>query len=257
MVKRQSAIMRLPRFQLGMLLVACLFFTICSSVASARAIDGFDLAVGEWHVTLRGGLNLDASNIFPQAEQARSLLPFKPRPPAPLPLKRRPWGKELDCTLVMSADGTFEIHPQSSSKSNSNSNSGRIPIRGKWNVFNSPYCATDRLYDQLTMQSYPRVQTQTTCKSEQQPQQYLQTGGMTFHCRMWGRYNTGGIFRQWRQYCGKLTHGTCVWREYDVSPEAKLPWWRVRRPVVASFSALRPRKQPLDQGGEDASLFGY
>jgi hypothetical protein len=233
--------MRLPRFQLAMLL-----FFIISSMASARAIDGFDLAVGEWDITLRGGSNLDATNIFPLTEQRRSLLSFSRAPP-PLPLKRRPWGKELDCTLVISADGTFEIHPQSSK-----SNTGRMPIRGKWNVLNSPYCATDRLYDQLTMQSYPRIQT---CKSE--PQQYLQTVGMTLHCRMWGRFNTGGIFRQWRQSCGKLTHGTCVWKEYDVSPQAKLPWWRVRRPVVASFSALRPRKQPLDHGGEDSSLFGY
>jgi hypothetical protein len=254
MVKRQSAIMRLPRFQLAVLLIACLLLTL-SSVASARAVDGFDLAVGEWDITLRGGLNLDATKIFPPPEQPRLSLPLdptklfsdKPRAPPHLPLKRRPWGKELDCTLVISADGTFEIHPQSSK-----SNSDQLPIRGKWKVLASPYCATDRLYDQLTMQSYPRVQT---CKSE--PQQYLQTVGMTLHCRMWGRYNTGGIFRQWRRYCGKLTHGTCVWREYDVSPEAMLPWWRVRRPVVASFSALRPRKQPLDHGGEDASLFGY
>jgi hypothetical protein len=256
MAKRQSAIMRLPRYQLAMLLVACLFFTI-SSVTSASAIDGFNLAVGEWDVALRGGWNLDATNIFPVAEQPRSLLSLDPtklfsdksRAPAPLPLKRRPWGKELDCTLVISADGTFEIHPQSVK---SNSNSRRMPIRGKWNVLNNPYCATDRLYDQLTMQSYPRVQT-----SKSEPQQYLQTVGMTLHCRMWGRFNTGGIFRQWRQYGGKLTHGTCVWREYDVSPEAKLSWWRVRRPVVASFSALRPKKQPSDHGGEDESLFGY
>ena len=252
-----------------MLLVACLFFTI-SSVTAASAIDGFDLAVGEWDITLRGGglnLNLDATNIFPLAEQPRSLDPtklfFKSKAPPPLPLKRRPWGNELDCTLVISADGTFEINPQcqKSNKSNnskSNTSGRRLPIRGKWNVLNSPYCATDRLYDQLTMQSYPRVQTQT-CKSSKssKSEPYVQAGGMTFHCRMWGRYNTGGIFRQWRQYCGKLSHGTCVWREYEVSPDAELPWWRVRRPVVASFSALRPRKQPLDHGREDANLFGY
>jgi hypothetical protein len=215
--------------------------SLSAFVADARVLDTYELAVGEWKFTLRG--RFDPSLLFPTTSVGSH------RTIRPLQTKRRPWGSNLECTLSILEDGTFSVVPK-------DYKTGRMPLRGKWKSLPNPYCITDRSFDQLTLESYPRVQKQRLSWSEEKE---LQTVALVLQCRMSGHYNAGGIFHKLRpNYArGRLTHGTLRWDKKEVKDGVELPWWRKRRAIVASFSALRPSNQPETDGLEDKDLFGY
>ena len=167
--------------------------------------------------------------------------------------------------LSIHPDGTFVLAPSSTNgaeerkptkgtiaDSGKRTESAGVPIiRGSWNVLANPYCLTDRIYDQISLRSYPLQEIAANGAEKN----ILQTVQLTAYCRLWGRHNrqvsrqvTGGK----GNCCGKMTRGTLVWREYDV------PWWkRLHRPVLASFSAIRSSEEPIHEGWTDKDCFGY
>jgi hypothetical protein len=146
----------------------------------------------------------------------------------------------LDCSLSVCPDGTFVLTPLQKTVN-------RLPLSGQWKLLTNPYCITDRFYDKLVLQSYPRVEASRNNTP-------LQSVELDLSCRMWGKYSNGGLFRGWRP-TGRMTHGTLVCKKSI--PNQKAPRWRMGRPILASFSALRSSHEPTRDGWEDEKYFGY
>jgi hypothetical protein len=71
----------------------------------------------------------------------------------------------IPCRLSLYANGTFGMvtdhhhhHHHQHPNSNIQSSSSSLLIRGKWTIQTNPYCVTDRFYDDIVLESYPRVQ---------------------------------------------------------------------------------------------------
>ena len=280
------------------LLLTCCWIFLSNCCCDGRTFDAYELAVGEWNMTLRGvGVGyFRPKKIFlsttTTSDNGRKI--------------HQPWwSNSLECTLAISGDGTFSIVPTSAKKEKSLGvgpasksfaapsilsnvwfrlhqpkqkckDSSVMPLSGTWKLYRNPYCVTDRYYDQLYFECYPRILKQRQRKQKLklkltsncdgadnlQEEKELQTIQMTLHCRLWGKYNAGGVWRRFRRDFtrGKLTHGTVLWKELDsITGSYKLPIWRkLRRPILASFSAIRPTQQPdhipLE---EDVDVFGY
>ena len=216
-----------------------LFVLVNCYLVRGRVLSSHQLAVGEWNVTLRGGLLFDPHQIFP----VQTRFPEQQPTVKQLNIKRRPWGSSIDCTCSLCDDGTFCLTPLS------DDNSSHLPLRGEWEILSNPYCITDRFYDQVSMRSYPRQEI------ELNGGKVLSSLEMTFHCRMWGRYSKGTI----KSRRGKMTHGTMAILSSSNSENASSnkPWWRRNRPILASFSAFRNSHEPTHEGLQDKVYFGY
>lgn len=241
------------------------FIMFFLSLVAARPLNSIQLASGEWDVSIQGGLWMDPSRIFPSVSQ-RSICETIPL------VKRRPWGTTLDCILSLAPDGTFVFGPKKIMKYTSSRNEeeeismnddmstigkeskgmGVMYLRGCWNVLANPYCLTDRRYDQVSLTSYSR-QRIIPATIDNTEEHVLQTIQMTMNCRLWGRHGRKRREIKGRPTCcGKMTHGTLVWREHGV------PWWKYfYRPVLGSFSAVRSSKEPKHEGWLDKEYFGY
>jgi hypothetical protein len=136
------------------------------------------LVVGEWNVRLRGPCWMDVSRLFPtvidstEMKESNAIEGWNV-----IPIRRRLWGATLDCRLSMAEDGTFVLMPHtttsktggeigrgprrlittSSQQPQQQQLSSIMPLRGEWKVSSNPYCLTDRYYDQLSLQTYPRT----------------------------------------------------------------------------------------------------
>jgi hypothetical protein len=99
-----------------------------------------------------------------------------------IPIRRRTWGTTLLCWLSIAEDGIFVLMPHTSTnqtgggqgqegeedvnlllpqQDNNNNNNNKIswcPCEGNGNCYPIPHCVTDRYYDQISLQSYPRSQ---------------------------------------------------------------------------------------------------
>ena len=156
----------------------------------------------------------------------------------------------MDCHLSIHSDGTFTILPTTKpviqAQLEGSTTTGPtttyrttdsiMPIRGQWHVLANPYCVTDRAYDQVVLESYPRIRkrrlkhpnnknskrsssTTTTTNidgsSDEDDAEEQEVIKLSFNCRMQGRYNriNGGLFGLFRpNYShGRITHGTLVW----------------------------------------------
>ena len=199
----------------------------------ARVMTPYEQAVGQWNVTLK-------ANGWNKKEVPSMLFP---------PIKSTVLSNDVDavippdtntimqCQLSLFSNGTFVMNA---------SNKNRMPLRGNWKVQPNPYCITDRQYDQLVLQSYPRLQKQDDC--------VLQKVDMQLQCRVWGRYGSGPI----RRFMGhnrvgrsmsRMTHGTLLWNVKE-SQETKVPYWKSRR-VCASFTAKPVESSEEDDDGEE------
>jgi hypothetical protein len=137
------------------------------------------LVVGEWNVRLRGPCWMDVSRLFPtvidntEMKESNTIEGWNV-----IPIRRRLWGTTLDCRLSMAEDGTFVLMPHTTTSKTGGEIEGGprrqittssqqqqpqqqlssiMPLRGEWKVSSNPYCVTDRYYDQLSLQSYPRT----------------------------------------------------------------------------------------------------
>ena len=195
----------------------------------ARVLTPYEQAVGQWVVTLTSNgwrRSKVPSMLFPSLKTAANELPCETN--------------TMHCHLSVFSNGTFVMDAPS------NLASTRMSLRGQWKLQPNPYCITDRQYDQLVLESYPRVQKRAF------DEQVLQRVILRLQCRVWGRYGSGPI----RQFLGfrsgrimsRMTHGTIVWNVQQ-SQETNLPWWKSRR-VCASFTA-KPIESPGEGDDED------
>lgn len=207
-------------------LLGCFFG---ASLTTAQVLGSHQLAAGEWKVTLRG--RFDPTSIFPTTESHL---------PSEIDARRGLLGtKVMDCTCSVSDDGTFCLRPEQS-------NNNHLAVRGRWNVLSNPYCVTDRFYDQLTLQSYPR---QHIVKGNDKEDMVIDsTTAVKVHARLWGRYSRNRPGR------GKLSHGSLI-VSAEESSEHKRRRWRPKPSI--SFSAVRSSSQSSKEDWEDKEYFGY
>ena len=85
--------------------------------------------------------------------------------------KPHAYSRNIPCCLSLYANGTFGLTGRSTSNCDNITPSMRqqnqqplkkslslLLIRGKWKLLTNPYCVTDRFYDQIVLESFPRVQ---------------------------------------------------------------------------------------------------
>jgi hypothetical protein len=126
--------------------------TEVSSQTVANDNDESNLAIGHWKVHLR---SRDLEWIFPERV---SSTPRASRQPW-RPFFRRRRVILQDCHLSIFSNGTFAFWPLSPESSLSHEISGsKLPVHGTWEAPSNPYCATDRFYQALRLQSYQRFQ---------------------------------------------------------------------------------------------------
>lgn len=190
----------------------------------ARVLTAYEQVVGQWDVTLRPN-GWKKSKVF-------SMLfpPLRSMDEDELAMAR---DKSMQCRLSIFSNGTFSMVDGSSS------NDVLLPLRGTWKLQPNPYCITDRQYDQLVLESYPRVQKRASDES------VVQRVIPQLKCRVWGRYGSGPIrkFMGYTRTKSRMTHGTLLW---NVQQENLPPW--ISRRVCASFTA-----KPIE-GTSDASV---
>jgi len=220
---------------------------------NARLIDAYEQVVQDWDVSLnyRG----DEPNIlFPLSEEAieKGMKSDDYLLSAKIGVLRR---KSLKCHLSLFPNGTFSLKPKeqdimgvSSEGQQQEVPCPHLPLRGEWSLRPNPYCITDRHFDELELETYPRVQKKKLYRNMQSDEQaveeqILQEVHIKLSCHVSGRYGTAAI----RNVCGyphgkrmgRLTRGTLL-RNVVESPFEKLPWWKRRR-VGATFSG-RPKR---------------
>ena len=169
------------------------------SSSSQAALSAYEQALGDWHLKIKtiggklGGEQI-SQVIFPSSSVAK---------------------RALDCRLSLFQNGTFTLAPEPN---------GGMPLNGRWELGRNPYCPTDRFYDDLLLESYPRVLKRTG------EEEVLQRVGFQLKCRIYGRYS--GHERR----LGRMNHGMLL-RKDQLSdpPRTLLGWWKQRR-VCASFT---------------------
>ena len=110
-----------------------------------------------------------------------------------------------------------------------------MPIHGRWELGRNPYCPTDRFYDDLLLESYPRVQKRSN------DDQVVQRVNFQMKCRIYGRY--WGCERS----RARISHGVLLTNNLlleDV-PKTLIGWWK-RSIVCASFEG-RPRLEIVSE----------
>lgn len=209
-------------------LLTTMFF-VCF-ITEARVLTPYEQAVGQWNVALKPSgwkKSQVPSLLFPPLRE--SVLSNN----AASVTTNKHSNNGMNCQLSIFGNGTFVMKRDTPSNS-----TDTLPIRGKWKVQPNPYCITDRQYDQLILESYPRVQKRAS------DNETLQKVDLRLQCRVWGRYGSGPIrrfmgFNNQGRSMSRMTHGTLLWNVKQ-SQEPKLPPWKSRR-ICASFTA-----KPID-----------
>lgn len=217
-----------------------LFFALCCFArCNAGKIDSHDLLIGDWDTTLRCS-NSRFGEVFP------------PRVSAVLSKEeQRRWGtpRNFHCRLSLHPNGTFGLEPSGTATSQ------LLSVHGRWTLETNPYCVTDRFYDDLILDSYPRVQK----KREGDEETVVRKLRLNFKCRLSGHFTGDRLRFQDRDHFarGKMSHGVLILQRDD--DESKKPWW-YRPRIAGSFSARRliPSRSALaSQLGDDMEVFGY
>lgn len=229
-------------------MIVWLLLAICET--ESGKIDSHDLLVGNWNMTIRCSKAWFESELFPPCA-SRDAVP---------PVRKLWWGqRDFQCNLSLFPNGTFGLQPQDDESTTQNC----LPLHGRWALDPNPYCVTDRFYDQVVLQSYPRMQKKVVNGQEA----ILQTLSLDLWCRLTGHFSHG---RQLRAFLGrggkppyasgKLSHGVFILsREQSAADQ---PVGIARRRIAASFKARRhiPSKLDLAESAfddEGGTLFGY
>lgn len=229
-------------------------------LTSARKIDSQDLLIGDWNTTLRCSRAWYKAELFPP----RVIVSDDGAPSAKLKEQSRrwEWPRKFQCKLSLYPNGTFGLEPSAPDATVSDDTKPQqlLPVRGRWTLDPNPYCVTDRFYDQVVLDLYPRAQKKVVGGREE----VLQTVSMQIQCRLSGHFSAGKLrcLRDCSPFYarGKLSHGVLVLdrhtRDEDDRRRGK------RRPrIAASFTAKRqiPSKQALESYSdvEERDEFGY
>mmetsp|Transcript_20783 Transcript_20783/g.49355 ORF Transcript_20783/g.49355 Transcript_20783/m.49355 type:complete len:775 (+) Transcript_20783:114-2438(+) len=236
-----------------------------------RPLNAVQLAVGTWDVDVRrvGRFGDIEQTIFPQSTMKATSKPDS----------KQDKGYNMKCYLSIAEDGSFVLTKKddlSSVPYKCSDDKPKLPFRGKWKLMPNPHCVTDRFYDEIQFESFPRQRiTLDRCTSTED----VKVGKLTLHGRLWGRNGMGkgsligkqssfpnsqkensltnvSLDAENNEYCrqpyGKLTHGTLAWvevdsTEKDTNPRSWKPWFRGHHPIVASVSGRRISKDPIHE----------
>lgn len=182
-----------------------LFISLCFlSTSSRAALTAREQALGDWDLTIKTKcIKLgEMQGIVPSSMS-----------------KTR-----LDCRLSLFPNGTFKIMPKGDDD---------LIINGRWELGRNPYCPTDRFYDDLLLESYPRV------FKRRGEGQVLKRFGFLFKCRIYGRYNAHD------RCCSRMNHGMLLRKDYLSDPPRNLFGWWKQRPVCATFTG-KPVKSAFE-----------
>ena len=188
-----------------------LFMSLCFvSTSSRAALTAREQALGDWDLTIKttGKKLREMQAIFPL-----SIVTTR-----------------IDCRLSLFPNGTFKIIPKDDED---------LPVSGRWELGRNPYCPTDRFYDDLLLESYPRV------FKRRGEGQVLKRLGFQFKCRIYGRYNAHDRCRS------RMNHGMLLRKDYLSDPPKTLFGWWKQRPVCATFTG-----KPIDSEVERVADFG-
>ena len=229
---------------LSQLVVIILLSLLIPGAPARGVLDAHDLAVGDWDVKVRCGSDFYSTLLFPPLrprnkddnndyDKTKRMLSRMVQLP-PLPFVQT---KSFSCQLSLYPNGTFALRPKDCSSRNdkrnllssSSTTSNKLQetkatedrllsLQGRWKVNPNPYCITDRFYDELHLQSYPRTLTESQTPPEgqvrKQQSQQRQRLSLQLHCRLCGRYASAGLWRSLRGETDKtarLTRGLLVW----------------------------------------------
>jgi hypothetical protein len=196
-------------------------FVLCFiAQSSARKIESHDLLIGDWNTTLRCSRSW-FSKVFPPPDASEG----------ELSTRRGQWEtpRNFHCRLSLYPNGTFGFEPREVTAM-----PPVFSVHGRWTVKINPYCVTDRFYDELVLEAYPRVQK----KLEDGKETIIQKVKVKLQCRLSGHFTGDRLrFKDRDQFArGKLTHGVLVFERNN--DESKKTWWHRPR-IAASFSASR------------------
>ncbi len=234
---------------------------IHSYCCDAKKIDSYDLLIGDWDTSVRLQHPTKLMEIFSTPTAGTSTRSTTIQPTGWLnPLKRhrrklsQQYSRNIPCRLSLHANGTFGLtdRPQHVPKVQSPPlSSNSFVIRGKWSLQTNPYCVTDRFYDDILLESYPRIQKERqqkvlphgTTRQYHNSTTSVSTRVMTYQnltiirpiqkvqlklrCRLSGHFTgsdgrlglpfrMGQRRREYRYYArGKITHGVMMLEELD------------------------------------------
>jgi len=227
-------------------------------LTSARKIDSQDLLIGDWNTTLRCTRSWFEAELFPPR-----ILVSSGSPSAKLKeqIRRWEWPRKFQCKLSLYPNGTFGLEPSiEATVSDDTKPQQLLPVHGRWTLDPNPYCVTDRFYDQVVLDLYPRAQKKVVGGREE----VLQTVSMQIQCRLSGHFSAGKLrcLRDRSPFYarGKLSHGVLV-LDRHTQDEGDRRRGKRRPRIAASFTAKRhiPSKQALESYSdvEGRDEFGY
>jgi len=250
--------MRYPTASCAALLAIVIVWPLLSArEAESGKIDSQDLLVGNWNTTIRCSKSWFASELFP---------PCASRDAVPLARKRWERAREFQCSLSLYPNGTFGLQPIDDEEG---STARRLPVHGRWSLDPNPYCVTDRFYDQVVLQAYPRIQKKVVDGREE----IMQKLSVDVQCRLTGHFSHGRRLRAfWGRgdgaagdppfARGKLSHGVIVLNREQNAPDQQTSGAHHRK-IAATFAAQRdiPSRRDLAENtfnyDEDIADFGY
>ncbi|KAG7370356.1 hypothetical protein IV203_028102 [Nitzschia inconspicua] len=243
-----------------------------------RPLNSIQCLVGEWNVHLRGPIWMDASKLLfpPQITNEENNNNNNKNTNYSYSIRRRPWGATLTCTLSIAEDGTFVLSPQYNNNSSSNNNNNHkigtnsknqhnniLPIRGEWTLYKNPYCVTDRFYDELALQSYPRIKVTTTSDNDTSSKTTTSSSSsssqlqvtISLYCRMWGLHDR----HRHRKYHHHHNNHNNYRNDKDddhlvatTSPPSSRPYGRMTHGTVVVQQQRRQRQRNLHTVNDDS-----
>lgn len=231
-----------------------IFMLLLPAMVNSRLLESEELLIGEWKTAIRCSPSYFSSELFPprkgwlQSKNGHNEGLFRFWTPA----------RNFPCRLSVYPNGTFHMEPAVDSNL-----LDPLSINGKWKIMSNPYCATDRFYDQIIFNSYPRLQKEKTIGGSlsKSPPRVLQNVTLTFQSRLYGHHSAGRI-RFGKFFArGKMTHGILVVQRDRLDVKSN-KFCKGRHPrVAASFSAKRLIRSKVALDAEldeyDEVQFGY
>ena len=212
--KRQPTTMDFRRREMLSALIACLIFF--AGGADSRKLDSTELLIGDWDLSVHCDEQWFESELFPPVSSPILELTQTTR-------RNKRQKKTYPCRLRVFSNGTFHLSPDNDSTDRKNM-VDLLPVRGKWNVHQNPYCVTDRFYDELVLKSFSRAKKEITGTEEM----YIKKGSVRLQCRMHGHFSAGRLSRRLRNNTGpwyargRLSRGVLFWEDTEDPKQDKI-----------------------------------
>lgn len=245
---------------ISLLLIVVIFFLPCT--VSGRYLDSDELLVGEWKTLLRCSPLFYESELFPLKKLKVAIHDTSNDRKVHNVLTHGFWqpSKNFPCRLSIYQNGTFHLEPETYTNKVFD-NSDYLSVHGKWKVQSNPYCATDRFYDQLIFDSYPRLQKQILENSNNSKRSHcVKKVKLQIRCRLHGHFTAGRLRFSKAFAKGRMSHGYMIMNRRN-DEQIKNTGERNTSMVAASFVATRliPSKAALTSrlDDHDKLVFGY